>query len=171
MQKIGESDDTAKNTLLDLADMCAGKKGSRVILGSLRPRTLNGVEHEVYCNKEGNEAAQIFSVQAYQVIAFYRHAVTNFPELIKNPTSKAFKAAWDQIFKNGSGLHCRHLCQFEGSSAKCTKCVIIGTRKENEEDKHWHYFYYHPQYGTRFREWLAKPENEDIQADCKTRTV
>lgn len=105
--------------------------------------------HEYYhCN--GKLARQMWSTKSYQVIGFYRHLRASKPDLLQEPKAKLFVAEWQKIFKNRTGDHVAYTC----TDKACVRHVRIVSREQNEVDKHWQYFFKHPVYGTKFREFV-----------------
>ena len=103
--------------------------------------------------------SSIFGTNAYQVFGFYRYFQEKFPDWDqKEDVNTIFLNEWHQTFVHGKGLHTKHSCE----KKMCCSHISIGTRIENEEDKHWAYWVHHPKYGKRFSSWIELPENVDI---------
>lgn len=124
-------------------------------------RLVDEEDHEFYY-ADSKVAEQMWSTKSYQVICFYRHLRSSYPELLKSPRAKGILEIWEELFEKGKGAHCAHTC----SNKKCVRHVRLASRKQNEIDKHWMFFLEHPIYGARFREFaLSDP---DMANEAKT---
>lgn len=132
----------------DMRDVLAGGKASRTL------RTGFLVEkdgHEYWFSGVDVPAKQIHSVNAYQVIGFCRYFFDT------GLGDDMFHDIWLDVFESQKSVT-RHICNAVFKGIQCCKHIEIGSRKENETDKAFHYFVYHadPVVRKKFLEFLAQ---------------
>lgn len=79
----------------------------------------------------------MWSTKFYQVICFYHHLHSEHPQFFEAPSSLKILAIWKKIFNDGAGAHCAHTCP----NKTCVRHLRIASRKQNEIDKHWMFFW------------------------------
>jgi hypothetical protein len=93
---------------------------------------------QVYNKESGNTVKTVRSTQAYRLAVLW---AANDPDFLRPKKRTALKAGLPSI-KGKKGEHSRHRCGIEWC---CNPGhIVIGSRKANEVDKHFHYFLNHP---------------------------